>query len=63
MVVRLNKQTIANLNHLQMLKVGGGGNLQGEVQYLETKNPAECVQPTPVPTDGGITPHFLSNNC
>jgi hypothetical protein len=57
-MVRLNKQTIANLSHLQMRKVGGGGNLQGDdqYQYLETQDPAECGQPTPVPTDGGITP-------
>jgi hypothetical protein len=56
LVVRLNKQTIANLNHLQMRKVGGGGNLQGNEQYLETQDLAACREPTPVPTDGGITP-------
>ncbi len=63
LVVRLNKQTIANLNHLEMRKVGGGGDLQGDEQYLETQDPANCAQPTPVPTDGGITPHVLSENC
>jgi hypothetical protein len=53
---RLNKQTIANLNRLQMLKVGGGGNLQGVIQYPETQDLEKCGGPTPVPTDGGITP-------
>jgi hypothetical protein len=64
LVVRLNKQTIANLNRVEMRKVGGGGNLQGDEYYLETQNPAVCRQPTPVPTDGGITP-LLSDlfNC
>jgi hypothetical protein len=62
-VVRLNKQTIANLNHLEMRKVGGGANLKGEEQNLETKGPKRCPYQDPVPTDGGITPQILSDNC
>ena len=62
-VARLNKQTIANLNHLEMRKVGGGVNPQGEEQNLETQDSKRCPYKVPVPTDGGITPQPLSDNC
>ncbi len=65
LVVMLNKQTIANLNHWEMVKIGAGYARDDEQQYLETEDPAQCPQPTPVPTDGGITPQILSDilNC
>lgn len=70
LVVTLNKHTIADLNHFQMHRIGGGGfqedqdQQEGEAPILGGETVSPCEQPTPVPTDGGIPP-LLSNlfNC
>jgi hypothetical protein len=56
LVVMLNKQTIANLNHREMVKIAGGTD-KTEKECPETKE--KCTE-KPEPTDFGITPFLQS---
>ena len=59
LMLGLKKKTIAHLNHLGIVnmknvKCGQMGLLENKVQETD---PAVCqIEPTPVPTDFGITP-------
>lgn len=59
LVVMLNKQTIVNLNHRDMVKIGGGTD-KTEKECTETIDPVKCTA-KPVPTEIGITPYIQSD--
>lgn len=57
-MLMLNKTTIANLNSMEMIQVGGGSDEAIQTGIIKPQtDPAVCQMTfTPVPTDIGIQP-------